>query len=164
MAVRVLQEGLGQAAVVGVMEVAEPGGLRDQALHAAAQGVASAPVAGGLLGPGAAAGPAAGGGAGRSCVGRWPPSACSVTGPDKRGASSAMARNTPSAPAPSGTSRAATSSLVPSTPIRVACGHRLVLVVLTTPDDQWWPFCCANHALNSEVTKSRWSISRASVA
>jgi hypothetical protein len=38
--------GLGQAAVAGVVEVAEPGGLGDQALDAAAQGVASAPVAG----------------------------------------------------------------------------------------------------------------------
>jgi hypothetical protein len=32
------------------------------------------------------------------------------------------------------------------------------LVVLTAPDDQRWPFCCANHTLTSEVTKSRWSI------
>jgi epoxide hydrolase 4 len=33
------------------------------------------------------------------------------------------------------------------------------LVVLTTPDDQRWPFCFANHTLTSEITKSRWSIS-----
>ena len=46
-----LEVGLGQAAVAGVVEVAEPGGLGDQALDAAAQGVASAPVVGGLLGP-----------------------------------------------------------------------------------------------------------------
>ena len=31
------------------------------------------------------------------------------------------------------------------------------LVVLTTPDDQRWPLLCANHALTSEITKSRWS-------
>ena len=35
----VLQEGLGLAAVAGVVDVAEPGGLGDQALDAAAQGV-----------------------------------------------------------------------------------------------------------------------------
>jgi hypothetical protein len=47
----VLQVGLGQATVAGVVEVAAPGGLGDQALDAAAQGVASAPGVGGLLGP-----------------------------------------------------------------------------------------------------------------
>jgi hypothetical protein len=47
----VLQVGLGQAAVAGLVEVAEPGGLGDQALDAAAQGIALAPVVGGLLGP-----------------------------------------------------------------------------------------------------------------
>jgi hypothetical protein len=47
----VLQVGLGQAAVAGLVEVTQPGGLGDQALDAAAQGVAAAPVAGGLLGP-----------------------------------------------------------------------------------------------------------------
>jgi hypothetical protein len=35
------------------------------------------------------------------------------------------------------------------------------LVVLTTPDDQRWPFCCANHTLTSKITKSRWSTSEA---
>jgi hypothetical protein len=33
------------------VEVAEPGGLGDQALDAAVQGIALAPVVGGLLGP-----------------------------------------------------------------------------------------------------------------
>jgi hypothetical protein len=33
------------------------------------------------------------------------------------------------------------------------------LVVLTAPDDQRWPFSCANHALASQITKSGWSIS-----
>ena len=47
----VLQVGLGQAAVAGVVEVAEPGGLGDQALDAASECIALAPVAGGLLGP-----------------------------------------------------------------------------------------------------------------
>ena len=46
-----LQVGLGQAAVARLVEVAEPRGLGDQALHAAAQGIASAPGVGGLLGP-----------------------------------------------------------------------------------------------------------------
>jgi hypothetical protein len=47
----VLQVGLGQAAVAGLVEVAAAGGLGDQALHAAAQGVAAVPGVGGLLGP-----------------------------------------------------------------------------------------------------------------
>jgi hypothetical protein len=47
----VLEEGLRLAAVAGVVEVAEPGGLGDQALDAASECVALAPVAGGLLGP-----------------------------------------------------------------------------------------------------------------
>jgi hypothetical protein len=47
----VLEEGLGLAAVAGVVEVAEPGGLGDQALDAASEYIALAPVAGGLLGP-----------------------------------------------------------------------------------------------------------------
>ena len=47
----VLEEGLRLAAVAGVVDVAEPGGLGDQALDAASVCVALAPVAGGLLGP-----------------------------------------------------------------------------------------------------------------
>jgi hypothetical protein len=47
----VLQVGLGQPTIAGAVEVAEPGGLGDQALDAAAQGIASGPVVGGLLGP-----------------------------------------------------------------------------------------------------------------
>src|SRR4030095_3006342 len=47
----VLEEGLRLAAVAGVVDVAEPGGLGDQALDAASECVALAPVAGGLLGP-----------------------------------------------------------------------------------------------------------------
>jgi hypothetical protein len=47
----VLQVGLGQATIAGLVEVTEPASLGDQALDAAAQGVASAPVVGGLLGP-----------------------------------------------------------------------------------------------------------------
>jgi hypothetical protein len=47
----VLQAGLGQAAVAGVVEAAAPGGLGNQALHAAAQPIAAAPAIGGLLGP-----------------------------------------------------------------------------------------------------------------
>src|SRR5215218_8401973 len=47
----VLEEGLGLAAVAGVVDVAAPGGLGDQALDAASECVALAPVAGGLLGP-----------------------------------------------------------------------------------------------------------------
>ena len=43
--------GLGQAALAGLVEVATPGGLGDQALEAAAQPRALAPVVGGLLGP-----------------------------------------------------------------------------------------------------------------
>jgi hypothetical protein len=38
-----------------------------------------------------------------------------------------------------------------------ACGHRLILVVCTAPDDQRWPFSCANHGLTSQITKSGWS-------
>jgi hypothetical protein len=47
----VLQVGLGQTSIAGLMEVAEPGGLGEQALDAAAQAIALAPVVGGLLGP-----------------------------------------------------------------------------------------------------------------
>jgi hypothetical protein len=32
------------------------------------------------------------------------------------------------------------------------------LVVCTAPDDQRWPFCCASHALTSEITKSGWRV------
>jgi hypothetical protein len=35
------------------------------------------------------------------------------------------------------------------------------LVVLTAPDDQRWPFSCANHALASQITKSGWSTKQA---
>jgi hypothetical protein len=37
--------------VAGLVEVTQPGGLGDQALHAAAQGIAAVPGVGGLLGP-----------------------------------------------------------------------------------------------------------------
>jgi hypothetical protein len=33
-----------------------------------------------------------------------------------------------------------------------ACGHCLIFVVCTAPDDQRWPFSCANHALTSQIT------------
>ena len=46
-----LQVGLGQAAVAGLVEITEPRGLGDQALDAAAKGIAAVPVVGGLLGP-----------------------------------------------------------------------------------------------------------------
>jgi hypothetical protein len=32
------------------------------------------------------------------------------------------------------------------------------LVVRTTPDDQRWPFWCANRALTSKITNYGWSI------
>jgi hypothetical protein len=47
----VLQMGLGKATIAGLVEVTEPAGLGDQALDAAAQGVAPAPAVGSLLGP-----------------------------------------------------------------------------------------------------------------
>jgi hypothetical protein len=47
----VLPVGLGQATVAGVVKIAAPGGLGDQALEAAAQARALAPGVGGLLGP-----------------------------------------------------------------------------------------------------------------
>ena len=43
--------GLGQAAVARLVKVTQPGRLGDQALDAAAQAIAPAPVVGGLLGP-----------------------------------------------------------------------------------------------------------------
>jgi hypothetical protein len=46
----VLQVGLGQAAVAGVMDVAAAGGLGDGALDPGTVGVAVAPGVGGLLG------------------------------------------------------------------------------------------------------------------
>jgi hypothetical protein len=70
----VLEVGLGHAAVAGVVQVAEPGGLGDQALDAAAQGIASAPVVGGLLGPDPLLGLVLA--AGRSRAGRWPQRVC----------------------------------------------------------------------------------------